>query len=337
MNWHSFSRPVAYTIVPVLLACALAAATSALPTGASAASPMAHTPCPVDSDTGQTTCTFPVPASAAAVRQAVAAGASITKVPANVEPTLENAAKDDGHFYSQDCAEATKVGDATFGECVYGAPTAKKTFVLLGDSHAAMWFDGLKEAATLGGWKMRIFTMSGCPAVQLTFYGPEGGSACNAWRAKAIAAIRKLKPNMVVVTSASFQQGVAKNTFASAAQWQAGMTATLNKLKAPNTKLVILGDIPVLQQSAPDCLAAHESAVQSCATPRAQALNGVLHGAEIAAAKATGARRIDVTNWLCAATCPPIINNILVYRNQFHISRTYSLYLAGVLRAAVLR
>ena len=63
----------------------------------------------------------------------------------------------------------------------------------------------------------------------------------------------------------------------------------------------------------------------------------MLGDAEIAAAKATGATRIDVTNWLCATICPPIVNNILVYRNQFHISRTYSVYLAGVLREALLR
>ena len=75
-----------------------------------------------------------------------------------------------------------KEDDATFGECVYGAANAKKTFILFGDSHAAMWFDGLKEAAILGGWKMRIFTKSACPVVQLTFYAPEAGAACNAFR-----------------------------------------------------------------------------------------------------------------------------------------------------------
>jgi hypothetical protein len=173
--------------------------------------------------------------------------------------------------------------------------------------------------------------------VQLTFYPPDAGAACNAFRAKAIAAIRKLKPTMIVVTSASLDQGVAKNTAATSAQWEAGMKATLTKLKAPHTKLVILGDIPVLKQSAPECLAAHESDVQACSTPRIDALQGVLDDAEIAAAKATGATRIDTTNWLCATICPPIVNHILVYRNQFHITRTYSVYLAGVLRAALLR
>jgi hypothetical protein len=182
---------------------------------------------------------------------------------------------------------------------------------------------------------MRFFVRSGCPVVQLNFYGPEGGKDCNVWRAQAIKAIRKLKPDMIVLTSASLLQLVSKNTPATSAQWETGWKATLNKLKMPQTKLVILGDIPILKQSAPECLAAHESDVQACSTPRSDALQGVLDDAEIAAAQATGASRIDTTNWLCAAICPPIVDNILVYRDQYHISRHYSLYLAGVLRAAL--
>jgi len=254
-------------------------------------------------------------------------------VPSNLEPTLLNAANDAAQIFDQDCPLAMKKGDATTGECVYGNAKGKHSVILFGDSHAAMWFDPLKEVASRAGWQMRIFYMSGCPAPTLTFY--QAGSACDAWRASAIAAIRKLNPTMVVVTSASFEQQVSQNVFATAAQWQSGLETTLKRLKGPRTELVVIGDIPVLAQSAPDCLAAHESDVQACATTRSSATSGVLTSAEVAAAKAVGARRIDVTSWLCAAICPPIVNNMLVYRNQFHLSRTYAVYLAGVLGAAL--
>ncbi len=273
------------------------------------------------------------PATLSQVEKAVAKGASVTKVPSTLQPDLLHGANDIEHVYNQDCALGEKKDDATFGECVYGNPKAKRTFILFGDSHAGMWFDGLREAATLAGWSMRIFYKTGCPAPMITFY--TDGAACNAFRASAIAAIRRLHPQMVIVTSASFEQAVSKSAVASSSQWLAGMTSTLRRLKSPQTKLVILGDIPLLSQSDPECLAAHESNVQACATPRDDALKGVYGDAEAAAAKATGAQRIDVTNWLCSSICPPIINNILVYRNQFHITRTYSLYLAGVLRAAL--
>ena len=273
------------------------------------------------------------PATQSAVFRVVAAGALISKVPSNLQPSLLNAANDAAQIFNQDCPLAKLKNDATFGECVYGNAKSRRSVVLFGDSHAAMWFDALKKAATLDGWKMRIFYQSGCPAPMITFY--EGGSSCNTFREHAIASIRALKPTMIVVTSASFEQRVAQNTYASASQWQTGLETTLNRLKSPHSALVVLGDIPVLAQSAPDCLAAHESNVQACSTPRANALTGVYDGAEEAAAQATGARRIDVTSWLCGTICPPIVNNILVYRNQFHITRTYSVYLAQVLGSAL--
>jgi hypothetical protein len=273
------------------------------------------------------------PATVSAVSRAVAAGALISKVPSGLQPSLLNAANDAAQIFNQDCPLAEKKNDATFGECVYGNAKSTRSVILFGDSHAAMWFDSLKKAATLAGWKMRIFYLSGCPAPMITFY--EGGSSCNTFREHAIAAIRTLKPTMIVVTSASFEQRVAQNTYATATQWQTGLEATLNRLKSPHSALVVLGDIPVLAQSAPDCLAAHESNVQACSTSRTNALTGVYDAAEETAAQATGARRIDVTSWLCATICPPIVNNTLVYRNQFHITRTYSVYLAGVLGSAL--
>jgi hypothetical protein len=273
------------------------------------------------------------PATSSQVHRAVQAGASVTRVPRNLHPDLLHAAKDNEQIFNSDCALARQKDDATFGECVYGPAKAKGTFILLGDSHAGMWFDGLKKAAALGGWRMRIFYKTGCPAPSLTFY--RNGAECNSWRARAIAAIRKLKPAIVVVTSATFEEPISKDSFASATEWEAGLEKTLTSLKQPGTRLVILGDIPILAQSAPECLAAHMSNVQECSTARTDAVKDVLTGAEAAAARATGAQRIDVTSWLCATICPPIVNNILVYRNQFHITHTYSIYLAGVLRTAL--
>jgi len=48
------------------------------------------------------------------------------------------------------------------------------------------------------------------------------------------------------------------------------------------------------------------------------------------AAVAGGGEYFDVTSWLCTATtCPPIVGNLLVYRDDNHITTKYSLWLAA--------
>jgi hypothetical protein len=275
--------------------------------------------------------------SPAQVHAAVVAAAAIKRVPGDLQPDLVHASNDNERLHNEDCAAARAKQDATFGECVYGDRGSKREVALFGDSHAGMWFDGLKAAATAAHWKFQIFYKAGCPIVELNFYSSRDRSfkGCGAWRDSAIAAIRKIRPTLVVVTSGTFEQPVASDRFANASEWAQGLTHTLNRLKEPKTRLAVLGDIPRLAQSAPECLAAHQSDAQACATPVADAYAGVLVQAERDAAKATGALRVNVAPWLCAATCPAIVGHILVYRNQFHISATYSIFLSGALRASL--
>ena len=37
----------------------------------------------------------------------------------------------------------------------------------------------------------------------------------------------------------------------------------------------------------------------------------------------------------CSAVCTPIIGNMLVYENQYHITETYATYLSGALQNAL--
>ena len=48
---------------------------------------------------------------------------------------------------------------------------------------------------------------------------------------------------------------------------------TFRSFACPGRRLIMLGDIPLPAQSGPDCLAAHESDVQSCSTAESAAVN----------------------------------------------------------------
>jgi SGNH domain (fused to AT3 domains) len=269
---------------------------------------------------------------------AVEASTSVTVIPDDLTPRLEVANDDYERLPTDHCAGPIKVKDSASGECTYGDPSGTKTVVLFGDSHAGMWSTSLDMAGRRGGWRLRVFEQGGCPAPRITFF-KDGvpNTGCNDFREAAIAAIVASKPDVVVVTSATLFQRIGKavTDVANPEEWQAGLSAVLGDLKASGAKLVVLGDLPVLAQPAPECLAAHQQDVARCATPRKTALKNVYHEAEQAAAAANGATYVDPTPWFCAKICWPIIGRMLVYRNQFHITATYAAFLSGAVRAAI--
>lgn len=274
---------------------------------------------------------------------AVAAAAHITKVPANLDPPLSDISDIETLNTGGTCASGYRwpqVGlDALhFGECSYGDASSSRLMVVFGDSHAGMWLTSLKVVAQRTGWAVKAFYFPGCPAPSLTFFSEQSGSpnlACNTFRTDAIDAVDALHPAMVLVTSASLGQQVSKGVDATSAQWQEGYTSTLERLRSPGRRLVVIGDIPILTRDDPDCLAAHMADVQACATPLSQAEQGVYVSAERQAATAAGAQYIPTAQWICSAECEPIVGTMRVYNDQYHLSATYAAYLSGPLQDAL--
>jgi hypothetical protein len=270
------------------------------------------------------------------VLAAVGSAASVSKLPGGLVPTLEKVATDFEDVSVTGC-EGPDLEPAV-GRCVYGDKNGAKTVVLFGDSHAGMWLTSLHLAASRSGWQLRVFSKGGCPAPMLLFYDRPANrqnTECDAYRTASVQVIKALHPAVVVVTSASFEQAITKDKNATSDMWQTGMTATLDALKDPSIRLVVLGDMPVLEQTNPECLAAHLSDIQQCGSTREQALASVFTAAERAAAAATGADYIDVSDWFCNERCSPIIAGRQVYRNRFHITATYATFVSGALADAL--
>jgi hypothetical protein len=263
---------------------------------------------------------------------AVASAPSVTELPIGVAPSLSKASMDLEKVDITGCKQSDL--EPAVGRCVYGDRNGTKTVVLFGDSHAGMWLTSLHLAASRSGWQLRVFSKGGCPAPMLAFYDRQTNKVnteCDVYRTASIEAIRALHPAVVVVTSASFQQAITKDQNASSDMWQTGMTATLNALKDPSIRLVVLGDMPVLKQTNPECLAAHLSDIQQCGSTRGRALAEVFTDAEQAAATAGGADYIDVSDWFCSQQCSPVIDGKQVYRDRFHITATYAAFVSGTL------
>jgi SGNH domain (fused to AT3 domains) len=284
-------------------------------------------------------------ASTAQVLTAVKAAQSLKTVPAGLQPGLTNTTDvaqvpGDGAPTKYKCrppsAHQDGIPNYAFGECVYGDLTGKKLMIVYGDSHAEMWAGALGTIAAESGWRLETFNLPGCPAPDLAFisYTTNAPNAqCTTFHKIAPPAIRAQHPSLVVVTSESTQD-VAVGKPATSAQWETGLRATFASVKESGTRLAMIGDIPQWLNDDADCLAAHESSVQDCASKPADALSPNL-GAEQAAAVKSGATYISVTPWICGAMCEPVIANLRVFLNTYHLTGHFVQYVSGALRQSL--
>ncbi|WP_127498887.1 SGNH hydrolase domain-containing protein [Actinoplanes solisilvae] len=274
----------------------------------------------------------PLSSVLAAVRQAP----SLRELPADLTPALATAADDFG-FDNSKC-EAGPAADRVEA-CVFGDRASATDVVLWGDSHGGMWLPALSEIAERRDWRVQFYGKPACPTLPITFWNQQEQRPfheCDRFRDFVTAQIAAIRPELVIVTNASFSQKRGQGRLVTADEWQAGLTQTLRALRRSAQNVVVLGDTPVLDESAPECLAARRSDISRCATTRAVATSRVWNAADFEAARAAGAGYVSVLPWLCSAMCTPVIGNVTVYRNRFHLTGTYGRMLNGVLEEALI-
>ena len=281
----------------------------------------------------------PVPRVALAdVLASVRKAPAIREVPADLTPSLATAGDDMG-FDNEKC-EVAPAADSIAEPCVFGDKASAVRVVLFGDSHAGMWLPAMAPIAQSRHWRLEFYGKPACPAPRLAFWNEQEGrpfSECDRFRNFVLNRIGAQGPDLVVVTSGSFGRKLGRGVPVTPERWQAGLAETLTGIRRAASRVIVLGDIPVLDESAPECLAAHAANVPACFTSRAKAVERVWNAADEAAAKDAGATYIPVLPLVCGAMCTPVIGNVVVYRNRFHLTATYARVLTGVLEDALLK
>ncbi len=222
---------------------------------------------------------------------------------------------------------------------MFGDSKGSKTLVLLGDSHAGMWFPAFDAMAKRAHWKLVVLMKAVCPAVDLSFWNwpmNRPYTACDEWHLYVSNRINKMDPAVVVFTSWWHGDGILPNGQPpTLAQWQLGVQGAISSITSPGTKKVLLGDIAYLAQSGPDCLTTHEMNVQACSTAASQAALADHEQTLRAAARATGATYVSPIPWLCTATCTAVIGKYEVYADSSEITNAYAAYLQGAIAEAL--
>ncbi|WP_433372191.1 acyltransferase family protein [Actinoplanes sp. CA-142083] len=265
-----------------------------------------------------------------------------SKLPGNLTPKLTRAGKLNSRLYDDNCFLGYWT-DKQEQPCVYGDPSGTKTMVLIGDSHAAAWFPALDEVARDHGWKLLPLAKAACQVPSVLNYNTvlnKPYTGCVQFRDQVLTRIRAEKPEMVVMSSNDTENGgiyddnnqLRRPGPENDQAWIDGWQKTWTMLAAVPSKILIQ-DTPYPTGTAPECAATNPRQLFKCDRPQAKAILAPRRRASVAAGAAkNGIKVVNATPWFCAkSTCPIVVGNTLVYKDNNHMSVAYSMALAPVL------
>ncbi|MFD9333827.1 acyltransferase family protein [Streptomyces sp. NPDC060028] len=214
-------------------------------------------------------------------------------------------------------------------DCLFGAVASPDRIVLLGDSHAGQWFSPMLALASQRGWALQELVKQGCPLPQLAVDSPQLGRAyreCDTWRADTLDRLRRQpRPRLIVISSL--------NRYTSdPGLLEAGWEKTLAPLRELGAPIVYIEDTPVPGRDIPACVSGAPESPGACAFSREDAQQPDPLARRIASGALPGVRSISVNPVLCPGsgpTCPAVLDRILLYRDDAHLTNVAAVVLTS--------
>lgn len=280
-------------------------------------------------------------ATSAAVASAVKAALKQNSLPNSLTPSLMDVAGNNVYamqgtaFLKRDC-DPYNYRNEVFNPqpCIYGSTSSKKTIVIFGDSYVGNWLPALNEVGKNLGYRIAAFEFAGC--ITSFFTRPAGtkltafDQACDEWHTHLPAAVRAQHPFAIVAANGTPSWGVGGDP-----GWIQGIKKAFDEMTttSPHAIRVLISISPSLPSPAPSCLAAYASSIQKCdLVYQPGKLGSGLFSASLIrdenAAASAGAMLLPTVQWFCANDrCPAVIDHMLVYVDNDHLSIVYSEYL----------
>ena len=268
--------------------------------------------------------------------EAIVQAMSATGLPSNITPSLQQAISDMPTIYSNNCHASFSATRPK--KCVYGDVSSSTVIGLYGDSHAAQWFPAFEKLAIKRNWKLVSYTKRGCPPADIPTYSKVLGKVykeCAPWRENVLK--QMVTDGVQTVFVAHFDRLLSASTRVPMWQkeWRAGLQSTIDQLTAKGITPVLMEDTPYPGQDIPTCLSRHYTNVQLCNPIISSAFRDDMHQMlqdfDVAKVHVLWTRQ-----WFCTdAGCPTVVGNILVYRDDNHMSVTFASFIAPLLDDAI--
>ena len=266
---------------------------------------------------------------------AIVEAASMTGLPGNLTPSLQRALSDMPIIYNNNCHAGFSAIRPK--NCVFGNETSPIVVGLYGDSHAAQWFPAFEKVAIKRNWKLITYTKRGCPPAEIPTFSSVLGKVykeCAPWRRNVLD--QMVTDGVQVVFVAQFERLLSASTRKPMWQkeWREGLQGTVTELESRGIKPVLMEDTPYPGQNVPTCLSRSYTNIQQCSPSVRVAYRDDMNEMLVDFDRA-GQQVLWVRNWFCITTsCPTVVGNVLVYRDDNHMTVSFASLIAPLLDAA---
>jgi len=216
--------------------------------------------------------------------------------------------------------------------CAFGPTSqAKRTFALVGDSHAQMWRAGVAVVANGEHWRGLTVARTSCPySTAVKSLVEPLRSQCVKWT-KEVPKWFKRHPEVSVAIVTEHNGGTVvvpsgKSAFKAEIS---GYQSAWRKLPPSVKHIIVIRDTPGAPGNTPACIqsaiASHEEAGKKCALPRttylppdpAAVAQSHMHDPRV--------QLVDVSPFMCSKRlCYPVVGGVLVLKDSSHLTRTFA-------------
>lgn len=261
----------------------------------------------------------------APVRADAGMRAAFTATGGALRPDPRQATDDRGRLYADGCF--VPQSEARVRQCTYGDRSGARTVVLVGDSHAMHWFPALEAIAANRGWRLVGMLKAGCP---LSLRGHDPPLKCDVWRGRVLHRIeRRIKPDMVIAGSSdNYRVRGRRSLDASQTLMARGYLRTLERIRRTGAELFVLRDTPWAPRDTRACVVARPQRPETCGFRQGRGPGPRKPYGPRAAAKVRSTLLDPATRICPRGRCPSVEGDVLVWRDDSHLTATYARGLA---------
>lgn len=253
-------------------------------------------------------------------------------------PTPELASADRDDAYAHGCVQPLR--HANVKVCRYGSKleSTRLRIAVVGDATGANILPALKEGAVERGWRVETYLKESCFWADRPVWNRKlrrSYTECTDWSARVTRAVIQSRPDLVLLAqSPTYTDDRSRTIEYAAPRLAAGSASLVRELQDAGLKVVALRSLPLLSKSVPQCLLMRRD-MTACGDERASSLRtGAL---DLVASEIPGVAQLDLSNVFCnASRCEPILDGVLVYRDNTQPTRTFMQTLSPTVEAQLL-
>ena len=205
-------------------------------------------------------------------------------------------------------------------------------------SNARIFHTPLDVIAKQNDWRLVIHTKAACSPVPVTLWERKLRrvyNECHQWRQKVRNQIARIKPEIVFVGSSRdyelWNGGSVDRVVDSFPLWRTQLTELLTGLNDASGRVVLLAETPFVNFDPVDCLA-EDPNPGACDPSRIIVVDANYAAVENDAVAASGTSILSANELLCPErTCPVVVDDMVVFRDNHHLTASYMAQLAGPL------